>query len=56
MKREVGNPTRKPLSFKGDAKGGQGESSELFSPRAGDGQHMTGNLLCFAVWHFHLFL
>ena len=51
MKQEVGNPTRKSLSFKGDAKGGQGESSELFSP-----QHMTGNLLCFAVWHFHLFL
>lgn len=51
MKQEVGNPTRKSLSFKGDAKGGQGESSELFSP-----QHMTGNLLCFAVRHFHLFL
>ena len=43
----MGNPTRKSLSFKGDAKEEQGESSELFSP-----QHMTGNLLCFAVWHF----
>ena len=33
MKQEVGNPTRKSLSFKGDAEGGQGEKFRvIFSP------------------------